>query len=174
MKLSFLTLKLGCALISGAILSTSIFAEELLSDQDLYADPNPQSAVTGKAKKGKVDLVGKKGFWVQIKAGGTVGWTKLSNVQVETSSGGLSTLSTGRQGGGNIVSTSGVRGLDGGDLEKAQPDLREFEKLTSLKESKDKGDEFAKAGGLSTRKIGYVQPPAQSSTTGSNSPFNSN
>ena len=61
------------------------------------------------------------------------GWTKLNNVKIEKDSNlSLSSLNTGREGSGNIVSTSGVRGLDGDDITNAQPDMNEFEKLKKL------------------------------------------
>ena len=65
------------------------------------------------------------------------GWTKLNNVEISKDSNfSLSSLNTGREGSGNIVSTSGVRGLDGADITSAQPDLIEFEKLQVLKVDK--------------------------------------
>lgn len=155
-------LTLSCALMGGLAISTSCFAETVLSDQELLAEPSPKAASAGQVKKGQeVNVLAKKGFWVQIEAGEVVGWTKLNNVKAASSSVGLASLETGRQATGNIVSTSGVRGLDGGDLEKAQPDAKEFAKLSGFMENKDSATAFAKAGKLQTRKLSYVQTGAQ-------------
>lgn len=150
-------LMLGLAMLFA--ISSSAFSEELLSDQDLLSEPKAQAAVSAKAKKGQVSIVEKQGFWVKIKAGDATGWTKFSNVKA-TSSGGLGMPDTGRSSSGNIVSTSGVRGLDGGDLVNAKPDLAELNKLTALKTSKEQGASFASAAGLQTRKINYLSLPA--------------
>ena len=135
-------------------------AEELLTDQDLYSEAKAQSTVSAKGKKGPVTIIEKQGFWVKVKSGDSSGWTKLSNIKA-SSSGGIGLPDTGRSSSGNIVSTSGVRGLDGGDLINAKPDFAEFSKLASLKLGKEQGAAFAKDGGLETRKINYVAQSAK-------------
>jgi len=135
------------------------YAEELLSDQDLLSEPKAQTTVSAKAKKGQVSILEKQGFWVKVKAGDATGWTKLSNIKA-ASAGGLGLPDTGRSSSGNIVSTSGVRGLDGGDLVNAKPDIAELNKLSSFKTSKDQGTSFASSAGLQTRKINYLTPVA--------------
>lgn len=134
-------------------------SEELLSDQDLLSEPKAQAAVSAKAKKGQVSILEKQGFWVKVKAGDATGWTKLSNVKA-AASGAIGLPDTGRSSSGNIVSTSGVRGLDGGDLINAKPDLAELNKLSALKTSKEQGASFASAAGLQTRKVNYLTPPS--------------
>jgi len=138
------------------LFSTMTFSEEILSDQDLYSDANLQASVSGKAKKGDVSLIEKKGFWVKIKSGDQSGWTKMSNIKLNGNSGTINLADTGRSGSGNIVSTSGARGLDGGDLINSKPDFTEFSKLQALKTTKPKGAEFASSGGLTSRTIKYV------------------
>ncbi|MCK9464956.1 MAG: hypothetical protein M0Q29_03620 [Thiopseudomonas sp.] len=170
MKFRLQTLTLSCALMGGLVISTDTFAETLLSDQYLLAEPSPKAAAAGQGKKGQeVSVLAKKGFWVQVKAGEVVGWTKLNNVKAESSSVGLASLETGRQASGNIVSTSGVRGLDGGDLEKAQPNPKEFAKLAAFMENKDSATAFAKAGKLQTRTLDYVQTGTQAKSKKSSS-----
>ena len=153
-KARFLRFTLAIAFLA---CSVTAVAEELLSDQEVLAEPKASSAPSGKVKKGQVAVLEKKGFWVKIKSGETTGWTKLSNLKAD-SSGSLGLPETGRTGGGNIVSTSGVRGLDGGDLVNAKPDPAEFDKFKLQLAGKRQGDEFASSGGLSTRKISYINP----------------
>jgi hypothetical protein len=150
-------------LVSALLIAEQSLAEQLLKDQDLHAEPNVKSSISGKAKKGDVTVLGKKGFWLKIKAGDVEGWTKISNVKVEKSLAGIGDLTTGREGSNNIVSTSGTRGLDGADLEKADPDLEEFSIFSNLKVSSEDGAQFAAAGKLMARKVDYVQPVADTS-----------
>ena len=123
-----------------------LLADSLKSDQELKETPSIKGNIVGKAAKGEVEVIDKKGFWV-----------KLNNVEVSKDSNfSLSSLNTGREGSGNIVSTSGVRGLDGEDITSAQPDIIEFEKLQSFKIDKSKGDSFKKNTGLSSNKIEFI------------------
>ncbi len=134
-----------------------LFADSLKSDQELKETPSIKGNVVGKAAKGEVEVIDKKGFWVKVKNNSIEGWTKLNNVEISKDSNfSLSGLNTGREGSGNIVSTSGVRGLDGEDITSAQPDVIEFEKLQSFKIDKSKGDSFKKNTGLSSNKIEFI------------------
>ena len=134
-----------------------MFLEILKSDQDLRETPSIKGNVVGKAAKGNVEVIDKKGFWVKVKNDSIEGWTKLNNVEISKDSNfSLSSLNTGREGSGNIVSTSGVRGLDGEDITSAQPDPIEFEKLQSLKVDKSIGNKFEKNTGLSVKKLNLL------------------
>ena len=139
------------------LLCTHLYAEELLSDQDLLQEPKRKSPVAGKAVKGTVSVIEKKGFWLKIKSVDVVGWTKRSNVKAVSSLGSLASIDTGRSASGNIVSTSSVRGLDGNDLINASPNFKEFEKLEGQRVSQKKAVKFAKVGGLSAKEIGYIE-----------------
>ncbi|TSA54204.1 MAG: hypothetical protein D4R44_02055 [Actinobacteria bacterium] len=142
------------------LLSSPLRAEELLTDQGLLSEPKAQVSVTGHAKKGKITVLEKKGFWIKVKAGNVSGWTKLSNVKADSTSRGLGLgdINTGRSASGNIVATSGVRGLDGGDLKNAQPDFKEFDRLVAQKVTREQAVDFAKQAGLTTKKLSYVTP----------------
>jgi hypothetical protein len=148
-------LKVLISLSFALSISHGALADELLADQDLFSEPKAQSNVSAKAKKGQVSVVEKQGFWVKIKAGDALGWTKLSNIKA-ASTGGIGLPETGRGANGNIVSTSGVRGLDGGDLINAKPDIAELGKLVSLKITKEQGETFASSAGLESRKVSYT------------------
>jgi len=55
----------------------------MYSSQALLAEPNGQSEKTGVVAQGTVSVVKRRGYWVKVKSGGVVGWTKLSNVRME-------------------------------------------------------------------------------------------
>lgn len=57
-------------------------------------------------------------------------------------------LASGRAGSGNVVSSTGVRGLDKDSLTKAEFDAAEFDKFTALAVTLDEAKQFAKSGGL--------------------------
>ena len=149
-----------------------LFADSLKSDQELKETPSIKGNVVGKAAKGNVEVIDKKGFWVKVKNDSIEGWTKLNNVEISKDSNfSLSSLNTGREGSGNIVSTSGVRGLDGEDITSAQPDLIEFEKLQSLKVDKSIGNKFEKNTGLSVKKIEFIVVKTQNSNNNPSTPY---
>lgn len=134
-------------------------AQSMLSTQELKSEPAANAATAAKVSKGtKVDILQRKGFWVEVKAGNQQGWTRLNNVKTEAGTSGLASLETGRMASGNIVSSTGVRGLDAVELENAQPDQRELAKLEALAVNKREADKFAKDGKLKSRKLAYVQP----------------
>jgi len=142
------------------VVASPLQAEELLTDQGLLSEPKAQAAVTGQAKKGNITVLEKKGFWIKVKARNLSGWTKLSNVKADSTSRGfgLGDINTGRSASANIVATSGVRGLDGADLKKAQPDFKEFDRLVAQKVTRGQAVDFAKQAGLTTKSVSYVTP----------------
>jgi len=133
-------------------------AEDLLRDLELLKDPVASAATAGRASKGPVKILEKKGFWARVRSGQIEGWVKLSDIAVDKADAGLSAIETGRKAAGNIVSTSGVRGLDGGDLQNAKPDLRAFEDFQKLRAGKDQARQFASAVGLATRQMESPRP----------------
>tara|TARA_B100001093_G_C26496987_1_gene871548 strand:- start:247 stop:774 length:528 start_codon:yes stop_codon:yes gene_type:complete len=149
-----------------------LFGDSLKSDQELKETPSIKGNVVGKAAKGNVEVIDKKGFWVKVKNDSIEGWTKLNNVEISKDSDfSLSSLNTGREGSGNIVSTSGVRGLDGEDITSAQPNLIEFDKLQSLKADKSIGNNFMKNSGLLTKKIKFIIVKSNNENQNESKPF---
>lgn len=167
-----LSLKSNLCLLVVCFSPVNIFADSLKSEQELKETPSIKGNVVGKAAKGNVEVVDKKGFWVKVKNDSIEGWTKLNNVEISKDSNfSLSSLNTGREGSGNIVSTSGVRGLDGEDITSAQPDLIEFEKLQALKVDKSIGNNFKKNTGLSTKKIEFIIVKSNNENQNKSKPF---
>lgn len=107
-----------------------------------------------------VELLERKGFWVKIRAANNEGWTKLSNISVDTKDaggGGLAGLASGRSGSGNAVSTSGGRGLDDGpDLTKGTPDPAAVANLSRTAVNEEQAAKFAADSKLERRQIAYV------------------
>ncbi|MFQ5355161.1 MAG: SH3 domain-containing protein [Mariprofundaceae bacterium] len=61
----------------------SLSAAEMYGSQALFSKPDGQSEKTGVAAQGTVSIVKRRGYWVKVKSGDVIGWTKLSNVRME-------------------------------------------------------------------------------------------
>ena len=128
----------------------------------LQAQPVAASASAGSINAGAtVDILQRKGFWARVKIGNQTGWLKLSRLSLGSSVSGndIAALASGRTGSGNVVSASGGRGLDAVDFERAKPDSAAVAALSRTAASETAAAQFARAGGLKTRKIGYIRAP---------------
>ena len=65
-------------------------------------------------------------------------------------------LNSGRSGTGQIVSTTGVRGLSEESLKAAKFDVDQMNKLESLAANKQDAQQFAQSGGLQARQVDYL------------------
>lgn len=97
----------------------------------LLAEPKKDSSAKGLAKPDvKAIVKERKGIWVRIQTGDSSGWVRLSAIRysspganIKTS---LSALKTGREGSGNNVAATGVRGMDAKMLTLAKPNFKEL------------------------------------------------
>lgn len=140
-------------------LNTAI-SDTLKTNQNIFKEPNMKAPIVGEVQKGEVKILEKKGFWIKIKAASIEGWTKMSNVEIQSSKNlDLTSIDSGRSGKNNVVSTSGVRGLDGAELADANPDLKEFEQMKKLSIASVEGEKFSKSSELITRQVKYFETP---------------
>ena len=133
----------------------------------LQAQPAAAAPATGTVKAGaSVDIVQRKGFWARVKSGPQTGWLKLSRLSLDSGVSGneIAALASGRTGSGNVVSASGGRGLDAADFARATPDSASVSALSRTAASEAAATQFARSGGLKTRKIDYIREPKTSST----------
>ncbi len=155
------------------LLCQPILAETVTfkKDGEIKSEPSNAAASVSTIKTStKVDVLIRKGFWVEIKYGNVKGWTKMSNLDIkeDNSSGAadgisaLSGLTSGRGGSGNIVTTAGARGLDGEQIKTAEKDDAQFKMLLTKSIKPEDAATFANAAGLKSRKITYLNPPSSS------------
>jgi len=124
----------------------------------LQSQPAPKAAAAGAVKAGAaVDIVERKGFWVHVRSGALNGWMKLDRLSFDSGGSEIAALASGRTGSNNLVSASGGRGLDASDLASAKPDIASVSALARVAVSEVAAEQFAKSGGLKTRRIGYLQ-----------------
>ena len=137
----------------------------LKADQ-LRADTFSDAKVVGSVNKNDaVEILNKKGAWLQIKSSGKTGWVRLLTVKRNNTGGnnvaGVVGVATGRSGTGKVVSTTGIRGLSAEDLKTAQFNEAETKKLESYTVNADDAKQFASNGGLSSRSYAYFTGSAQ-------------
>ncbi|OAJ71226.1 ligand-binding protein SH3 [Methylobacillus sp. MM3] len=150
------------------MLSGIAFAGETgtaLKSDTLRKEPYADAKAVGTLKRNdKIEILTKKGAWLQIKAGKSTGWVRLLSVKRGTQgssneAAGILGLATGRSGTGQVVSTTGVRGLNEEELKDAKFNEEEMKQLEASTISAEDGKTFVTAGGLKARKLDYLPQP---------------
>lgn len=107
----------------------------------------------------------REGGWLKVTAGGQQGWVRLLHVssQPQSASGSSANelesaakVASGRAGSGNIVATTGIRGLSDEELRNAKPNPEEVKRLENYAVSKEQAVEYARKHGLQRRQVGYL------------------
>lgn len=119
--------------------------------------------------KTAVTIVDRSGGWYQVMSSGQEGWVRLLHVSSQPTAASASSkeeleaaakLVTGRAGSGNIVSTTGIRGLSEEQLRKARPNPAELQRLESYGVTPDKASAYANAHDLKRRQVAQLPPPS--------------
>lgn len=154
-----------------AFLPLPVLAQEVgtvLKDDSLRAEPFADAKVVGSVKKGgSVSIVKRTSGWYQVKSGAVQGWLRMLSVRrgqaaqggAAAEIGGVAALSTGRAGTGQIVSTTGVRGLSEAELKGAKFDEAQIRKAESSAVSRENARLYAVQGGLKARRFDYLPAP---------------
>lgn len=138
----------------------------VLKPDQLRADTFNDAKVVGSVNKNdRIEILNKKGAWLEIKSAGKSGWVRLLTVKRNNAGGtdvaGVVGVATGRSGTGKVVSTTGIRGLSAEDLKTAQFNETETKKLESYTTNTDEAKQFASSGGLTSRQYPYFTGAAQ-------------
>ena len=132
---------------------------------NLHEKPFVDAKILGRLAAGKaVDIQKREGAWYQVKSGGKLGWVKLLSVRrtpaaAVASSGSLTQVATGRAGTGQIVSTTGVRGLGEETLKEAAFSEAAVAAVETYRVKPAEADKLARAQGLVSRKIPALPTP---------------
>ena len=125
-------------------------------------EPYSDAKKTGDIKRGEqLQIIGKKGAWLNIKSAKAGGWVRLLSVKRGAGSGsnqikGILDVASGRAGTGKVVATTGVRGLNEEELKNAKYNETEVKKLESFMITSPQAQQFAKSGGLKAIKFNYL------------------
>ena len=129
----------------------------------LRAEPFADAKTVGSlAKNDSVEILTKKGAWLQVKSKKSTGWVRLLSVKrggASSSGSAISDVASGRTGTGKVVSTTGIRGLSAEELKTAKFNEAEMAKMENYGISADEAQKFAIAGGLSTSQLAYLKGP---------------
>ncbi|HON58682.1 MAG TPA: hypothetical protein PLT45_04025 [Smithella sp.] len=159
--LCFVLISLWWPVLSGAVETGSA-----LKDDVLRKEPYSDSRTTGSMARGeKLQILAKKGAWLNVKTARATGWVRLLSVKKGIAASGnqikgVLDVASGRAGTGKVVATTGVRGLGEEDLKNAQYSESEVKTMESYTQTIQEGQQFAKKGGLKAIKISYL-PPAR-------------
>ena len=149
--------------LTAPILALGADAGTALKTDTVRAEPFADAKTVGSINKNdSVDILNKKGAWLQIKTKKTSGWVRLLSVKrgaATASNNGKSVIdvASGRAGTGQVVSTTGIRGLSAEDLKSAKFNEEEMKKMESHTLSASDGQSFASAGGLNSVKLAYLK-----------------
>lgn len=163
-------MKRGKLWLLALLLAAPAFAGEpgtALKDDTLRQQPYSDAKPAGMLKRGTaVDILEKKGAWLKVKAKSTTGWVRLLSVKRGTAGktgagADVLALASGRTGTGQVVSTTGVRGLSEEELKSASFNAAEVAQLEANTVSAEQAQKFAAEGGLKARKLAFLPDPAK-------------
>jgi len=155
---------LTVALLLPAIVLAAETGTALKADS-LRAEPYADAKTTGNFARGdKLEILSKQGAWLKVKTARATGWVRLLSVKrgdLAKSNGaaGVLDLASGRAGTGQVVATTGVRGLSEEDLKAAKFNEAEIKALEANTVSVEQGQQFASAAGLNALKLPYLPKP---------------
>jgi Bacterial SH3 domain len=156
------------AVAAVALPATAQEAATALKADEIRAEPFADARVVGALKKGDaVTLLRRQGGWAEVKAGSASGWVRVLSVRkggaAPTPGADVSAvagLATGRAGTGQIVSTTGVRGLGEEDLKSARFDAAQLQRAEAAAMAADPARRFAAEAGLASRTLLWLPAPA--------------
>ena len=142
-----------------------------LKNDQIRAEPYSDAKIAGSIMRNqKVDILSRKGAWLNIKTAKTKGWVRLLSVKRGTASAGTSSsdvlnLASGRSGTGKVVATTGVRGLSEQDLKTAKFDEAQVKTLEGYTQTAAQAGKFSGNAGLKASKLEYLPAPAQTASS---------
>ncbi len=126
---------------------------------ELREAPFRDAPVLGVLPRGDaVEIRHKRGGWYEVTSGELDGWVHMLSIRrararrAAVDMGELAALATGRAGTGQVVSTTGIRGLSEKDMRLARYAEAELGKLDTYAVSHTQAKKFAREGGLAARR----------------------
>lgn len=160
-----------CAAAALALAPAPVPAQEtataLKADQ-IRAEPFADARVVGSVKKGDaLTLLRRQGGWAEVKAGPGSGWVRVLSVRKGGTAASpradiaaVAGIATGRAGTGQIVSTTGVRGLGVEDFKSARFDAAQLQRAEAGAIAVEPAQRFAAEAGLTSRALPWLPAPA--------------
>jgi hypothetical protein len=157
--------------LSAALALVAAAAPEIgtaLKPDDIKAEPFKDAKTVGKIAKGdRVEILARQSGWLQVQAGAKRGWVRMLSVRrgqaagtdVGKEVGGIAGIATGRAGTGQVVSSTGVRGLSEEELKAAKFDEAELQRAEAFAVAAAEAQAFAAQGKLAAREIAFLADP---------------
>ncbi len=153
------------------VVSPDSTAQEVPATTGLKVSPDEAAKAAGTIQaKSPVKILKRQGFWVEVEAKGARGWLKASAISFGSPGAGLAGLASGREGKGNIVSTSAARGLSSKELVAAKPNPSQVDALDLLAVDSTAAEAFATSGKLARRTVSMLAAPMKPSEKSSGNP----
>ena len=137
-----------------------------LKNDSMRFEPFSDAKVTGSFTRGEsLQIIKKQGAWLQVKSKKNTGWVRLLTVKRGASSSAgdqtssLLAAASGRAGTGQVVSTTGIRGLSEQELKAAKFNETDVKTLESYTLNVEQGKQFATAGKLKTIAFANLKAP---------------
>ena len=149
--------------LASPILALAGDAGTAIKIDNLRAEPFADAKTIGNLNKNdSVEILSKKGAWLQVKSKKNTGWVRLLSIKRGSansngSGSSVADIASGRTGTGKVVSTTGIRGLSAEELKAAKFNEDEMKKMESYQTSNSDAQSFATAGGLSANKMAYLK-----------------
>lgn len=130
---------------------------------DLKAMPFIDAANSAKlAANQPVNILNRKGGWVEVEANGQTGWVRMLNVRLAAGStpakgqANVHAASLLRTGSSGKTVTTGIKGLGEEDLQNATPNPAQLAQLDALAVSADEASANARSSGLVEQQVDYL------------------
>ncbi|MBR7800631.1 hypothetical protein [Undibacterium fentianense] len=112
-----------------------------------------------------VEVLSRKASWMEVKAGGTLGWVKMLSLrfdsQIEKSSGITSAtkglFEAAKTTGTSSTVTTGAKGFDKSKFENPMPNLEALAKMKQFNTPKQEAGNFAKQEKLNEQNQAYLK-----------------
>lgn len=139
-----------------------------LKTDSLRVEPFADAKTAGNINRGEaLEILTKQGAWLKVKNKKNTGWVRILSVKrgstnsTSSSASDVLNMASGRAGTGNVVATTGVRGLSSEDLKSAKFNEPEIKLMESQTQTSAQAGEFAASGRLKSISISYLPAPKQ-------------
>lgn len=149
----FFTVFVAWAADSGVMLKTEPVRKEPYTDAKVVATLNAGD---------KIIIVQKNGGWLNVKYAKTAGWVHMLSVRKgdvkkeKNVADNLKALATGRAGKGQVVATTGIRGLNEEELKSARFNEEELSHAEKYQTARVEAQGFANQAKLQAVKMDYL------------------
>ncbi|HEY8554256.1 MAG TPA: SH3 domain-containing protein [Burkholderiales bacterium] len=141
----------------------------VLRETELKREPSFDAPTLARLPAGtRVIAADREGGWLRVINDGREGWVRLLHVSLQPPGTGggsaqelesVAKLATGRAGTGNIVSTTGIRGLREEQLRAAAPNEGEVARLEGYAATPEAANAYARKHGLARRDVAELPAP---------------